>query len=76
MRSPRVLSLRKARHPKFSVSQYGIVQSVSRPNRLNHTVVKRGRVWLCTCEDSIYRNPVGGCKHARAARLKLRQRAA
>ena len=65
---PRVLSLRKADAPRFGVLAYGVVQSVSRGSRVNHTVVKRGRKWACSCEDHIFRGT--NCKHIQAARRR------
>jgi hypothetical protein len=72
MRVPRVLSLRRAVRPLYGVNTYGTVQSVSRPNRVNHTVVKRGRRWVCTCEHHIYRNAI--CKHIIAVRARAARR--
>jgi hypothetical protein len=72
----RILSLRRARKILHGVSIYGIAQSVGRPQRLSHTVLKRGKSWECVCEDFIFRRPRGGCKHVKAARALLARRMA
>jgi predicted nucleic acid-binding Zn finger protein len=56
---------------------YGIVRSFTRPDRINHGVVKVGRRYFCSCEDFLYRHVERGtCKHIRAAKAVLRQRRA
>jgi hypothetical protein len=67
--SRNIVSLRKAKRRVNGVIAYGIVRSFSRPNKINHTVVKVGRKWECTCE----RNSLGRavCRHIRLARVEM-----
>jgi predicted nucleic acid-binding Zn finger protein len=70
----KVVFVRKATHPRNGVTQYGIVRSFTRPDRINHGVVKVGRRYFCSCEDFLYRHVERGtCKHIRAAKAKLAQ---
>jgi hypothetical protein len=71
MRAPRVLSLKTADAPRHGVNTYGTVQSISNPSQ-NHTVVKRGRKWVCTCPHHIFRGAI--CKHIIAARALAARR--
>lgn len=61
----RVLSLRRTHSPRHGVTRYGVVLSRSRPTRLTHTVVKRGRSWFCSCEYFTFTGEV--CAHIKAA---------
>ena len=74
MKRPKILSLKVADAPRYGVAAYGIVQSGSRSNRVNHTVAKRGRNWVCSCEHHIFTGLA--CKHIRAAVKRLAQRKA
>jgi len=74
MKAPKVLSVRVADAPRFGVVAYGVVQSRSRSNRINHTVVKQGRAFHCSCEDHIFRAII--CDHIKAFKVKLAQRRA
>jgi hypothetical protein len=67
-----IVSLRKAKTQRNNVVAYGIIRSFSRPHKLNHTVVKVGRKWTCTCE----RNSLGKaiCRHIRLARVEMARR--
>jgi hypothetical protein len=76
MPTPRVLSLKVAKTPRRGIIAYGIVQSRSRANRVNHTVVIARRGTNCSCEDQIFNRPRGGCAHIRQFRKKLAQRRA
>ena len=40
----------------------------------SHIVSLIGSDWVCTCEDWEYREPDGGCKHARRVQLVLSER--
>jgi hypothetical protein len=64
----RILSFRKAVHPRNSVSVYATVASRSRGTRLNHSVAKHGRVWRWSCEA----NTLGGHKCAHIRRVLAR----
>ena len=74
MKTPKVLSLKTADAPRYGVLAYGIIQSGSRANRVNHTVAKRGRTWVCSCEHHIFTGLP--CKHIRLAAKRLAQRKA
>ena len=73
-KTPKVLSLRIADAPRLGVTAYGVVQSRSRGNRVNHDVVKRGRKFAGSCEDNIFRQ--AACDHIKAFKVKLAQRRA
>lgn len=77
MKTARILSLRRAEAPRHGVVLYGVAQSVSRPQKVNHTITarKRGRKlsFSCTCETFTFRRPKNGCRHIRAFKLKLRK---
>ncbi len=60
----RVISLRRAVKPRNGVLIYGTVQSISRPQKLNHTVTFRREGWLCTCEGGTFGNL---CEHVKRA---------
>ena len=66
---PRVLSLRFAKHPRHGIRVYASVRSVSRPQKLVHTVIKTGRILRCSCEG----NFLGGnrCRHIDAVQRRL-----
>lgn len=67
-----IVSLKKSKRVVNGVLAYGIIRSFSRPNKINHTVVKVGRKWTCTCE----RNSLGRaiCRHIRLARTEMTRR--
>jgi len=67
-----VVSIHHSKTPIAGVTVYGVVRSFTRPQRLNHGVVKVGRRFYCSCEDFLYRHVKRGtCKHIRAAKAKL-----
>lgn len=68
----RILTLRKAVHPRNGVIAYGIVRSASR--RKNHTVTKVSYKWRCTCERATLGNSI--CDHIRLARNTMAKRGA
>lgn len=74
MKTARVLSLRTADAPRLGVVAYGTVQSRSRPGRVNHTVTKQGRNWMCSCEHFLFRRTI--CAHIRRAKQTLARRRA
>lgn len=51
--SVRILSLKFAKRPRNNVLIYTTVQSVSRPDKINHRVSKVGRLYHRTCERSL-----------------------
>jgi hypothetical protein len=71
---PKILSLKFAKKPRNKITMYAQVQSVSRPDRLVHSVVRRNRKLVCSCEANI----LGGnrCSHIRAVARRLRKAAA
>jgi len=57
----RILSLRKAVHPRKGILLYATVQSASRPHKINHTVTyHKRRGFECSCEAGSFGNP---CHH-------------
>lgn len=74
MKRAKVLSLSITDAPRLCVTAYGTVQSRSRGSRVNHTVVKVGRKFRCSCEDNIFRQAT--CGHIKEFRLKLAKRLA
>ena len=66
-KTPRILSLKKAKNPRHGVAYYATVQSRSRGTRVNHvvTVAKHGRRLRshCSCEIASF-NPRTACDHA------------
>lgn len=69
----RILSFVRSRKPRNGVKIYGTCQSVSRPHRVNHTVVFRNGAWICSCEASVMGNK---CEHVKAFRARSRRKAA
>jgi hypothetical protein len=71
---PRILSLKFAKHPRNGITLFAQVQSVSRPDRLVHSVVRRNRKLACSCEGNI----LGGnlCTHIKAVVRRLKKAAA
>ena len=69
----RILSFVRSRKPRNGVKIYGTCQSISRPHRVNHTVVFKGGKWFCSCEAGLFGNP---CEHSKAFRAKARKLAA
>jgi predicted nucleic acid-binding Zn finger protein len=77
-RLPRIITCRKAKHPRNKINLYANVQSVSRGTRVVHTVVRQSRRFFCSCESFGFQC-VGTrkvCKHIRAVRLRLARMAA
>lgn len=67
---PRVLNLRHAKHPRNGVTIYANVQSLSRDTRVIHTVVRKNRKMLCSCENFGF-GPGKDCIHIKAVRRRL-----
>lgn len=74
MKTPKVLTLKTADTPKYGVTAYGLVQSLSRP-RLLHIVTREGRNnWACSCERHLYSRQT--CDHIKQAKVVLARRKA
>lgn len=70
----RILSMKRAKAPRHGVRVYAVVQSESRPTRVNHVVtgmrVQRKLRFRCSCEAASF-NPRGRCNHAKAVARRL-----
>lgn len=71
VKAVRILSLHRAVKPRNHVLVYATVESRSRGTRLNHSVVKVGRAFRCSCEHNILGN--ARCAHIKAVSARLRR---
>jgi hypothetical protein len=76
-KAPRIITLRRAKHPRHGVIIYANVQSRSRGTRVIHTVtaVKRGDKirWRCSCEIASF-HPRVACDHAEAVKARAKKK--
>lgn len=68
---PRVISLKHAKKPRNGVTLYANVQSRSRGTRVIHTVIRKNRRMLCSCESFGF-GPGKTCIHIQAVRRRLK----
>jgi predicted nucleic acid-binding Zn finger protein len=67
----KIISLKHAVKPRNGVTSYAVIQSRTRGTRLNHSVVRVGRKFDCSCEDSIL-NQNKDCDHIKTLKVALR----